>query len=151
MLGIRRREFISLLGGVAATWPLSARAQQTAMPVVGFMSSRSAGDSSRVVVAFRQGLAETGYEESRNVTVEFRWAQGEFDRLTRNSSGIGSASGGRTRRFWRIGTRREGRNDHHSDSLRHRAGIRCRGRMETTTVISKSLYFLNPKGSASWF
>src|SRR5215469_3186403 len=71
---------MSLVGGAAA-WPLTARAQQPAMPVVGFMSSRSAGDSSREVVAFRQGLAETGYEEGRNVAVEFRWAQGQFDRL----------------------------------------------------------------------
>jgi putative ABC transport system substrate-binding protein len=80
--GIRRRDFVILLGcGTVAAWPLAARAQQPAMPVVGFMSSRSAGDSSHVLVAFRQGLAETGYEESRNVAVEFRWAQGQFDRL----------------------------------------------------------------------
>jgi ABC-type uncharacterized transport system substrate-binding protein len=77
---IGRREFITFLGG-AATWPFAANAQQPAMPVVGFMSSRSPGDSSRVVFAFRQGLAETGYEEGRNVAVEFRWAQGQFDRL----------------------------------------------------------------------
>ncbi len=77
---MRRREFISFLGGVTA-WPLGARAQQAPMPVVGFMSARSADDSVRLVAAFRQGLAEAGYVEGRNVATEFRWAEDQNDRL----------------------------------------------------------------------
>src|SRR5262245_65448244 len=77
---MRRRELLAVLGGAAA-WPVAARGQQPAMPVVGFMSARSANDSARVVAAFRQGLAEMNYVEGRNVAIEFRWAEGQHDRL----------------------------------------------------------------------
>ena len=78
---MRRREFITLVGGAAASWPFTAYAQQPAMPLVGFLGLTSPEAFAALVAAFKQGLAETGFSEGQNVAIEYRWARGQFDHL----------------------------------------------------------------------
>jgi putative tryptophan/tyrosine transport system substrate-binding protein len=88
MVGIGRREFITLLGGAPAVWPLAAKAQQRAMPVVGYLYVGSPEPTSHLVAAFRKGLGQTGFVEGRDVAIEYRWADSEFNRLRESAADL---------------------------------------------------------------
>jgi len=85
---MRRREFIALLVSGVTAWPRAARAQQTALPVVGVLASESVEENQRLMGPFRHGLAEAGYVDGKNVTIEYRWGDGRYDRLPELASDL---------------------------------------------------------------
>jgi hypothetical protein len=97
---MRRREFITLVSSAALAWPFASRAQQPIMPVIGFMSTLSPEKISNPLAGFHQGLKEAGYIESQNVAIEYRWAQGHYDRLPDVAAESGTQKGSRNCREW---------------------------------------------------
>jgi hypothetical protein len=131
MLDMRRREFIALIATAPTAWPLAARAQQPAMPVIGILGSVSPAPYAGFIEAIKQGLREAGYVEGRNIAIEYRWAEGQYDRLPQQALELvdrGVAVIILVGRRYHSG--RQGRDRDDSDRLRHggrSSEVRCGG------------------------